>query len=143
MRRIAGVLRDSDGDLGAAAARLVTLEAAWQPQTKLRTPLDYVVATLRALEAPQPQPDPPSLVAASPALGQPFWTAPQPNGWPDRAADWAGPEALLRRIDWAYAVAGRFGGARPGRGGRGEPRSAAAARHAQGHASVRARGATR
>ena len=37
---IAGVLRDSDGDLGAAAAALTTLEAAWQPQTKLRTPLD-------------------------------------------------------------------------------------------------------
>jgi uncharacterized protein (DUF1800 family) len=38
-----------------------------------------------------------------------MWTAPQPNGWPDSAADWAGSEALLRRIDWAYAVAGRFG----------------------------------
>ena len=84
VRGIAGVLRDSDGDLGAAAAALTTLEAAWQPQTKLRTPLDHLIATLRALEAPAPQPEPPSLVAALAALGQQLWTAPQPNGWPDR-----------------------------------------------------------
>ena len=64
VRRIAGVLRDSDGDLGAAAAAVTTLEAAWQPLTKLRTPLDYVVATLRALDAPEPQPDPPYLIGA-------------------------------------------------------------------------------
>jgi uncharacterized protein (DUF1800 family) len=115
VRGIAGVLRDSDGDLGATAAALTTLEAAWQPQTKLRTPLDHLIATLRALEAqaPAPQPEPPSLVAALAALGQPLWTAPQPNGWPDRAIDWASPEALLRRIDWAYAVAGRFSGPDP------------------------------
>lgn len=111
--RIAGVLHDTNGDLGAAAAALITLEAAWQPGTKLRTPLDYVVATLRALDAPPPQPDQPYLIGTLAALGQPMWTAPQPNGWPDRAADWAGPEALLRRIDWAYAVAGRFGALDP------------------------------
>ena len=52
MRRIEGVLRDTGGDLGAAAAALVALDAAWQPQTKLRTPLDYVVAALRALDVP-------------------------------------------------------------------------------------------
>ena len=108
VRRIAAVLRDSKGSLGAAAAALTALEAAWQPQTKLRTPIDYMVAALRALDAPPPEPDQPYLIGALAGLGQPMWTAPQPNGWPDRAADWAGPEALLRRIDWAYAVAGRL-----------------------------------
>jgi uncharacterized protein (DUF1800 family) len=108
VRHIAGVLRDSNGDLGSAASALTTPAAAWQPQTKLRTPLDYMVATLRALDAPPPLPDQPYLIGALAGLGQPMWTAPQPDGWPDRAADWAGPEALLRRIDWAYAVAGRL-----------------------------------
>ena len=28
-------------------------------------------------------------------------------------ADWAAPEALLRRIDWAYSIAGRAGDADP------------------------------
>ena len=42
-------------------------------------------------------------------LGQPYQSAPQPNGWPDRAGDWAAPEAMMRRIDWAYGVSGRVG----------------------------------
>jgi uncharacterized protein (DUF1800 family) len=108
VRRIAGVLRDCHGDLAAAAGTLISLTGAWQPATKLRTPLDYVVAALRPLDAPPPKPDQPYLIGALAGLGQPMWSAPQPNGWPDRAEDWAGPEALVRRIDWAYAAAGRF-----------------------------------
>jgi uncharacterized protein (DUF1800 family) len=108
VRRVSGVLRDSHGDLGAAASALIGLPAAWRPAGKLRTPLDFVVATLRALDAAPP--DQPYLTGALAGLGQPMWSAPQPNGWPDRAADWAGPEALVRRVDWAYAAAGRFGG---------------------------------
>jgi uncharacterized protein (DUF1800 family) len=107
VQRITGVLRDSGGKLGEAAAALTGLAGAWQPQTKLRTPLDYVVATMRALDAPAL--DQPELISALASLGQPMWSAPQPNGWPDRAIDWAGPEALVRRIDWAYAIAGRLG----------------------------------
>jgi uncharacterized protein (DUF1800 family) len=40
------------------------------------------------------------------ALGQPHWTPPQPNGWADIASGWMGPEAMMRRIDWAYTLAG-------------------------------------
>ncbi|MCC7347084.1 MAG: DUF1800 family protein, partial [Variibacter sp.] len=47
------------------------------------------------------------------ALGQPLWTAPQPNGWPDKAGDWVGPEALMRRVDWTYTLCGRLGRADP------------------------------
>jgi uncharacterized protein (DUF1800 family) len=100
-------LRDSDGDLGATAAALVELSAAWQPGTKLRTPLDYVVASVRALDQPPDQR--PSMVGILAGLGQPLWSPPAPNGWPDRAADWAAPEAMLRRIDWASGFAGRVG----------------------------------
>jgi uncharacterized protein (DUF1800 family) len=113
VRRIEGVLRDTRGNLGAAAAALTTLTAAWQPQTKLRTPLDFAVASLRALDAPPPKADQPWLLGVLAGLGQPMWSAPQPNGWPDRAADWAGPEALLRRIDWAYGLSGRLTGPDP------------------------------
>jgi uncharacterized protein (DUF1800 family) len=101
------VLRDTKGDLGAASAALVTLDAAWQSATKLRTPMDYLVASVRALDVP---PDRiPNMTGMLADLGQPLWTAPAPNGWPDRAADWAAPEAMLRRIDWASGFAGRIG----------------------------------
>jgi uncharacterized protein (DUF1800 family) len=107
VRGIEGILRDTSGDLGAAAAGLVGLNEAWTPGTKVRAPLDLVVASFRALEVP-PDPSPPFLGILA-GLGQPLWTAPAPNGWPDVAADWSGPEAMMRRIDWAFAVSGRIG----------------------------------
>jgi uncharacterized protein (DUF1800 family) len=106
VRRIEAVLRDTHGDLGAASAALVSLEDAWRPGAKLRTPQDYVVAGLRALDLGGEMNVAPMLGG----LGQPFWNAPQPNGWPDRASEWAAPEAMMRRIDWAYGVAGRAAG---------------------------------
>jgi len=106
VRRIEGILRDTGGDLGAASAGLVGLSDAWTPGTKLRTPVDLVVASFRALEVP-PDPAPPFLGILS-GLGQPLWTAPAPNGWSDIAADWSGPESIMRRVDWAFAVSGRI-----------------------------------
>jgi uncharacterized protein (DUF1800 family) len=106
VRVIEAVLRDTRGNLGAASAALVRLDAAWQPGTKLRTPLDYVIASVRALDIP---PDQIPMAGILGGLGQPLWTAPAPNGWSDRAADWAAPEAMLRRIDWASGFAGRIG----------------------------------
>jgi uncharacterized protein (DUF1800 family) len=109
VRRIEGVLRDTNGNLGAAAAALTTLDAAWQPAAKLRTPQDFVIAALRALDLPQEQRETLSLQGVLAGMGQPYQGAPQPNGWPDRAGDWAAPEAMMRRIDWAYGVSGRVG----------------------------------
>jgi uncharacterized protein (DUF1800 family) len=106
VRVIEGVLRDTKGDLGATSAALVGLDAAWEPATKLRTPMEYVVAGVRALDVP---PDQIPMAGVLGGLGQPLWAAPAPNGWPDRATDWAAPEAMLRRIDWASGFAGRIG----------------------------------
>jgi uncharacterized protein (DUF1800 family) len=103
---LARVLAETGGDLGAAARHLVGLEAAWaQPHAKLRTPADLVIATLRALGDPLP---PPARVGAFGTLSQPLFTAPAPNGWPDRAEAWTGPEALMRRVEWAGRIAARI-----------------------------------
>jgi uncharacterized protein (DUF1800 family) len=105
VRIIEGVLRDTNGDLGTASAALITLPGAWSPLTKLRAPQDYVVAALRATGA---HPDTvPNLAGFAGGLGQPVLQAPFPIGWPDRAADWANPEAMLQRVDFAYGLAGR------------------------------------
>ncbi|MGI4939676.1 MAG: DUF1800 domain-containing protein [Janthinobacterium lividum] len=107
VRTIEGVLRDTGGDLGAASTALLHLPAAWTPLVKLRSPVDFAVAALRALDLP-PDKRPP-LRGTLQALGQPLWNAPLPNGWPDAAAEWAAPEAVMRRIDWSQAVASRAG----------------------------------
>ena len=107
VRRVEDVLLETRGDLGAAADALVSLDAAWQPASKLRTPMDFVVATMRMLDLPPEQRQGMNLPRIVGSLGQPMWNAPQPNGWPDRASDWTTPEAIMRRIDWAYSVSGR------------------------------------
>ena len=108
---VEGVLRDTRGDLKAASAALVGLPAAWRPLAKLRTPLDYVVASARALDLPPGQKVP--MLGILRALGQPLWAAPLPNGWADTAAAWSASDAIMRRVDWAYAFSGRAGHADP------------------------------
>lgn len=104
---IAGVLRDSQGDLAATSAALVDLPQAWVQGQKFKTPFEYVVSALRAAPPP-PAPKPVNIAGAIGALGQPVWNAPLPNGWPDQAAVWAASDAVLARIDWAFTYAGRF-----------------------------------
>ena len=64
-------------------------------------------AGAQELGSDPPQPQLATFAAFLRLLGQPLWAAPQPNGWGDRAADWAAPEAMLRRVEFAYAIAGR------------------------------------
>lgn len=106
--RIEAVLRDTDGDLRAVAAALPRLDEAWDPPlSKLRSPVDYVTAALRACGASGEGLGRASFDACN-RLNQPYWTALQPNGWPDHAADWLGPEPVMQRLDWAYETADRF-----------------------------------
>ncbi len=108
---LAAVLHDSGGDLGAASLALLRLPGAWQPMRKLRTPFDYAVAVLRALDLPEDAR--PALQGVTHLLGQPWLTAPLPDGWADTAAAWGDGELLLRRADWALGIAGRAGAADP------------------------------
>jgi len=103
--RIEAVLRDTEGDLGAAARALLRLPGAWAATLrKLRPPAEYAVALFRAGGGADPRP----VLGGMAALGQPLWNAPQPNGWPDTAEGWSGPEPVMLRLDIAFETAGRF-----------------------------------
>jgi uncharacterized protein (DUF1800 family) len=103
--RLEGVLRDSRGDLAAAARAVIAEPAAWQPLGKVKSGQDYALSVLRALGVPERAA--PLLLAAMIRLNQPLWTPPAPIGWPDDAVSWAVPEQLMRRVDWANELAGR------------------------------------
>jgi uncharacterized protein (DUF1800 family) len=106
VRRLETVLRESEGDLAAVSRALIALPEAWPATpTKFRPPKDYVLAAARASGLDRSEFVPGGMAA----LGQPLWTAPQPNGWPDRAEEWISPQALMRRLEWAYTFAGRIG----------------------------------
>ena len=105
VRHVAGVLRETGGDLRQASLALIRLPGAWTPLTKLRSPQELVLAAVRASAVPAERRAPLNGIVGG--LGQAMFTAPFPIGWPDTAADWAAPEAIMRRIDWAYAFAAR------------------------------------
>jgi len=100
-------LHASGGHLGEAAHALIRLPEAWKTGTKFRTPFDYAVAAHRLLDLPADKP--PFLPQAMNTLAQPVWNAPLPNGWSDHAEDWAAPDAMVRRIDWGFAMAAHLG----------------------------------
>ncbi|MEI6161087.1 MAG: DUF1800 domain-containing protein [Roseococcus sp.] len=103
---IEDVLRDTQGDLGAATRALIRLPEAWTPPLgKLRTPHDYVLALHRAAGGTNPTP----IQDGMTWLGQPLWNAPQPNGWSDLAEAWAGPEQVMQRLDLCFGAAGHYG----------------------------------
>lgn len=109
VRTVFAALRDSGGDLGAAARALIRLPQAWDPPlTKLRNPQDYILAVLRAVDARREMAE--RAVGATQFLGQPLWAPPAPIGFPDTAGAWAAPEMMMRRIDWANGISARGSG---------------------------------
>jgi uncharacterized protein (DUF1800 family) len=111
VQRLADVFTKTGGDLKALASALVESPEAWgEPLAKVKSPNDFVVSTLRATGfAGEDE----KLVGALRLLGQLPFAAPSPAGWPDVAAQWIGPEAVLRRAEWSMAVGLRAAKGRP------------------------------
>lgn len=106
--RIAQAFRRTGGDLLAVARAVVAEDAAWErPLSKLRQPGELVAAALRAAGA-RALIDDRAALGALRRLGQAPFAAPSPAGWPDTAQDWVAPEAMVRRVEWASALAMRL-----------------------------------
>ncbi|HTW34678.1 MAG TPA: DUF1800 family protein [Rhizomicrobium sp.] len=91
----------SNGDLAHVATTLVDAQECWTPDArKFKTPYEFVVSGYRAAGA-SPSDPAKEIVQPLTFLGQRPFAAPQPNGWSDMAADWAAPDALVKRLTWA------------------------------------------
>lgn len=101
--RIAAAYSGSGGDLAVTATALVESPEAWaSPATKLKTPDDYLVSTVRALNGPPLKGQ--ALVALLDRMGQrPFWP-PGPDGWPDIQDGWIAADAVWKRLEWASTL---------------------------------------
>jgi uncharacterized protein (DUF1800 family) len=104
--RIARVYRDTGGDLRAVSAALVELPEAWtESARKFRTPQDWLVAVVRAFDAPD------AGAASMPLLRQlrhPIWSPQAPKGFGDTTQEWADPDSLLNRAELARTIARRL-----------------------------------
>jgi uncharacterized protein (DUF1800 family) len=101
--RLAAVFSESGGDLPRLHRAVIELPEAWAtPLPKVKSAQDFALSAWRATGT---MPEGAAAVGALRALGQTPFAAPSPAGWPDTAADWLGPEALMRRLEWAGRLA--------------------------------------
>jgi uncharacterized protein (DUF1800 family) len=71
-------------------------------RAKLKTPLEFVVSSLRATDAKVENAA--ALAGALDRLGMPLFGVQQPNGYSLKADPWLGAEALLARMNFALAL---------------------------------------
>ena len=96
------------GDLPSVYRVLVEAPEAWAPQpVKFKTPWEWSISTMRGLGMKTAQPL--MVTGLLNQLGQPTWKPGSPAGFDDIAASWAGPDALLRRVEAAERFATRAG----------------------------------
>ena len=107
--QLAQDFRRTEGDLASLARVLVKAEEAWSaPLTKLRTPYEFLLATLRATgERPEKMPQ---LLNALNLMGQPLWNPPGPNGHPDDAPSLLAPKAIKTRLEFSIQAARQVAG---------------------------------
>jgi uncharacterized protein (DUF1800 family) len=98
----------SGGDLETVYRALIESPEAWAPQpVKFKNPWEWSVSALRAIGLRELEPQMAAGVLKQ--LGQPTWQPGSPAGWDDIAASWAGPDALVRRVEVAQRLADRAG----------------------------------
>jgi len=91
---------------------IITSPEFWDPrnqQAKVKTPLEFVVSAVRAVDA---EPDSSLALAQVVArLGQPLFGQQPPTGYPERQESWVNAGALLQRMNVAMGLAaGRLPG---------------------------------
>lgn len=93
------------GDLKSLYRTLLSAPESWAAgQTKFKTPWEWTVSSLRALNVQQLPGKTQAAAGLFVQMGQPVWRPGSPAGFGDTAKDWAGPAALMRRVE----TAGRF-----------------------------------
>jgi uncharacterized protein (DUF1800 family) len=106
--RLEAAFLTSGGDLPTVYRALVQAPEPWSLDfAKFRTPWDWTVASLRATGARNVQPQ--MVNGLLNQLGQQVWKPGSPAGYDDIAASWAGPDALVRRVEAASRIADRTG----------------------------------
>jgi uncharacterized protein (DUF1800 family) len=107
VQRLATAFTRSGGELNALYRALIDAPESWHTEpTKLKTPEEFVLSTTRLLGLGE------RIVgrgrdAGIATMGQRVQAAPSPAGWPDRAEEWLGPEAVWKRVEWSTRLAER------------------------------------
>lgn len=94
------------GDLKSLYRTLLNAPEAWLAgQPKFKSPWEWTVSALRALNLKQPGQNKQGPAGLFVQMGQPIWRPGSPAGFGDQTKDWAGPAALMRRVETAGRLA--------------------------------------
>ena len=111
IERLAQVFLRSDGDLRQWTEALIQAPEFWSAehwQAKFKTPYQYLLSALRAVNAQVD--DPALLLPLLSQAGQPLYGWQTPDGYKTLASAWRGPETLTQRVQFASGLAeGRLG----------------------------------
>jgi uncharacterized protein (DUF1800 family) len=110
VNKLADSFRASGGDLREFTRTLVRADEFWSReayQAKFKTPYQYLLSSLRALDLPLSNPQP--LQQALAQAGQPLYGAQTPDGYKYTATAWRNPEALTQRVQLATTLGQRSG----------------------------------
>lgn len=106
--RLEAAFLKSGGDLPTVYRALIDAPEAWQPkQAKFKSPWDWVLSSLRALNIRDLPGKDRQVVGMFAQLGQPIWRPGSPAGYADTTENWAGGAALMRRVEIADRLAGQ------------------------------------
>src|SRR5205085_11022921 len=104
--RAAAVFLKTDGSIRETLGAIITSPEFFSTtayQAKMRSPLEYVAAAMRALNA-ETDGDRPVLDFIS-RMGQPLFGRITPDGYSDRAEQWLSSGAMIARLNFANALA--------------------------------------
>lgn len=110
VQKLADNFRATGGDLREFTRTLIGADEFWSRaayQAKFKTPYQYLLSSLRALDLPLAEPQP--VLQALAQAGQPLYGAQTPDGYPNTAAAWRNPEALTQRVQLAITLGRRSG----------------------------------
>jgi uncharacterized protein (DUF1800 family) len=107
--RLSAMFLKTGGDLPSVYRVLIEAAELWtEAPLKFKTPWEWSISSLRALGVTQM--DGQQMANMVNQLGQPVWRPGSPAGFDDIAASWAGPDALVRRVEAATRLAAKAGG---------------------------------
>jgi uncharacterized protein (DUF1800 family) len=105
--RVAGAYTATAGDIRSMLRAIFESPEFWSRKAlraKVRSPLELVASSVRALNASVA--DPLQLAKAVARIGQPLYGAQPPTGYADVSQAWLSSGALLARIDFGLSLAG-------------------------------------
>ncbi|MEH0166274.1 DUF1800 domain-containing protein [Roseateles microcysteis] len=109
VQRLADRFLATQGDLKAVTQTLITSEEFWSREAygaKFKTPYQYVLSSLRALDVSTPA-DVAPLMQLLAQAGMPLYGSQTPDGYKNTAAAWMNPEALAQRVQFASTLSER------------------------------------